>query len=141
MPIQRRSVNSSRSSSSVGRPPAIVLLRQTFAKIPAEFTEAALIDGCSPLRAFTSIVLPLANAGVATVAVLSFLWGWGDLVFALTLVNDDAKRPVTTGLWTFFGANTADWGGAMAFSTLAMLPPLLIFLLSQRLVGAGGLKG
>jgi multiple sugar transport system permease protein len=79
------------------------------------------------------------------VAVLSFLWGWGDLVFALTLVNDDAKRPVTTGLWAFFGANTSDWGGAMAFSTLAMLPPPIVFLLSQRLVvagvGAGGLKG
>jgi multiple sugar transport system permease protein len=133
------------ADSTLALPYAIVLLRPTFAKIPAEYTEAALIDGCSPLRAFTSIVLPLAKAGVATVAVLSFLWGWGDLVFALTLVNDDAKRPVTTGLWAFFGANTADWGGAMAFSTVAMLPPLLIFLLSQRLVvagvGAGGLKG
>jgi len=118
-------------ADTLALPYAIVLLRPTFAKIPAEFTEAALIDGCSPLRAFTSIVLPLAKPGVATVAVLSFLWGWGDLVFALTLVNDDTKRPVTTGLW--------------AFSTLAMLPPLLIFLLSQRLVvagvGAGGLKG
>jgi multiple sugar transport system permease protein len=132
------------ADTTLALPYAIVLLRPTFAKIPLEYTEAALIDGCGPLRAFVSIVLPLARAGVATVAVLSFLWGWGDLVFALTLINDDTKRPVTTGLWAFFGANTADWGGAMAFSTLAMLPPLLIFLLSQRLVvagiGTGGLK-
>lgn len=133
------------ADTTLALPYAIVLLRPTFAKIPAEYTEAALIDGCGALRAFVSVVLPLAKAGVATVAVLSFLWGWGDLVFALTLVSEDSKRPVTTGLWAFFGANTVDWGGAMAFSTLAMLPPLLIFLLSQRLVvagvGAGGLKG
>jgi multiple sugar transport system permease protein len=133
------------ADTTLALPYAIVLLRPTFARIPAEYTEAALIDGCSPLRAFLTVILPLAKPGLATVAVLSFLWGWGDLVFALTLVNDDAKRPVTTGLWAFFGANTSDWGGAMAFSTLAMLPPLLVFLLTQRLVitgvGAGGLKG
>ena len=133
------------ADTTLALPYAIVLLRPTFAKIPLEYTEAALIDGCSPVRAFVSVVLPLARPGLATVAVLSFLWGWGDLVFALTLVNEDARRPVTTGLWAFFGANTSDWGGAMAFSTLAMLPPLVIFLLSQRLVitgvGAGGLKG
>lgn len=133
------------ADTTLALPYAIVLLRPTFARIPAEYTEAALIDGCSAPRAFVSVVLPLAKAGLATVSVLSFLWAWGDLVFALTLVNDEDKRPVTTGLWAFFGANTSDWGGAMAFSTLAMLPPLLIFLWSQRFVvaglGAGGVKG
>lgn len=79
------------------------------------------------------------------VGVLSFLWGWGDLVFALTLASDAAHRLLTTGLWGFFGASTSDWNGAMAFSTLAMLPPLIVFLVSQRHVvaglGTGGLKG
>ena len=77
--------------------------------------------------------------------MLSFLWGWGDLVFALTLATSDSKRLVTTGLWGFFGANTSDWSGAMAFATVGMLVPLVVFLLSQRFVvsgvTAGGLKG
>ena len=72
------------------------------------------------------VALPLAKPGVATVAVLSFLCGWCDLVFALTLATDDSKRLVTTGLWGFFGATTSDWSGAMAFSTLGMAVPLVV---------------
>jgi multiple sugar transport system permease protein len=79
--------------------------------------------------------------GLSTVAVIAFLWGWGDLVFALTLTSDESKRVVTTGLWGFFGANTVDWNGAMAFSTLAMVPPLLVFLFFQNRVVAGSAAG
>ncbi len=122
-------------------PYAIVLLRPTFASIPKDLAEAAQIDGSSPLGAFWRIILPLARPGIATVAVLSFLWAWGDLVFALTLTTSESKRVVTTGLANFFGQNTTDWGAAMAFSTLAMLPPLLLFVLAQRQVMAGLLAG
>jgi multiple sugar transport system permease protein len=132
------------ADTSLALPYAIVLLRPAFARIPADFAEAAQIDGAGVFGAFWRVVLPIARPGLATVGVLSFLWGWGDLVFALTLATEDRMRPVTTGLWGFFGANTSDWGGAMAFSTLAMLPPLIVFLWSQRLVvagvAAGGLK-
>jgi Oxidoreductase family, NAD-binding Rossmann fold len=86
-----------------------------------------------------------ARPGLATVGVLSFLWGWGDLVFALTLTSDESKRVVTTGLANFFGAFATDWAGAMAFCSLAMLPPLVVFVLAQRQVIAGltmgGTKG
>jgi multiple sugar transport system permease protein len=133
------------ADTTLALPYAIVLLRPAFASVPREYGEAALIDGCSLFGVFWRVVLPLVRPGLATVAVLAFLWGWGDLVFALTLATDDAMRPVTTGLWGYFGATTSDWAGAMAFSTLAMLPPLVVFLLSQRLVvsgvAAGGLKG
>jgi multiple sugar transport system permease protein len=133
------------ADTTLALPYAIVLLRPVFADIASDYTEAALLDGCTPVGAFWRIALPLARPGLAMVAVLSFLWGWGDLVFALTLASDDAHRLVTTGLWGFFGANTSDWNGAMAFSTLAMLPPLIVFLVSQRQVvaglGTGGLKG
>ncbi|MCT9929284.1 carbohydrate ABC transporter permease [Planotetraspora sp. A-T 1434] len=129
------------ADTTLALPYAIVLLRPTFARIPKEFSEAARIDGCSEFGAFLRVIVPLARPGLATVAVLAFLWGWGDLVFALTLATEDSMRPVTTGLWGFFGANTSDWGGAMAFSTLAMLPPLIVFLWSQRLVVAGVTAG
>ena len=133
------------ADTTLALPYAIVLLRPAFAAVPREFGEAAVIDGCSAFGVFWRVVLPLVLPGVATVAVLAFLWGWGDLVFALTLATDDEMRPVTTGLWGFFGAATADWGGAMAFATVAMVPPLGVFLMSQRLVvagvAAGGAKG
>ena len=60
------------------------------------------------------------------------------------MTNSDAYRPVTAGLWNFIGSNVTDWAAVMAFSTLAMLPPLVIFLFAQRYVisglTAGGVK-
>jgi multiple sugar transport system permease protein len=133
------------ADTTLALPYAIVLLRPTFAAIPQDLAEAAQIDGSSALGAFVRIVLPLARPGLATVGVLSFLWGWGDLVFALTLTTDESHRVVTTGLASFFGAFATDWSGAMAFCTLGMLPPLIVFVLGQRQViaglTAGGMKG
>ena len=133
------------ADTTLALPYAIVLLRPTFASIPKDLAEAAQIDGSSSFGAFVRIVLPLARPGLATVGVLSFLWGWGDLVFALTLTSDESKRVVTTGLANFFGAFATDWAGAMAFCSLAMLPPLLVFVFAQRQVIAGlttgGTKG
>jgi multiple sugar transport system permease protein len=133
------------ADTTLALPYAIVLLRPTFASIPKDLADAAQIDGSSSVGAFVRIVLPLARPGLATVGVLSFLWGWGDLVFALTLTSDESKRVVTTGLANFFGAFATDWAGAMAFCSLAMLPPLVVFILAQRQVIAGlttgGTKG
>jgi multiple sugar transport system permease protein len=133
------------ADTTLALPYAIVLLRPTFASIPQDLADAAQIDGSSSFGAFVRIVLPLARPGLATVGVLSFLWGWGDLVFALTLTSDDSHRVVTTGLASFFGAFATDWAGAMAFCSLAMLPPLIVFIFAQRQVIAalttGGTKG
>jgi multiple sugar transport system permease protein len=129
------------ADTTLALPYAIVLLRPMFAAVPTELAEAAMMDGCNRLSAFARVVLPLVVPGLSTVAVIAFLWGWGDLVFALTLTSDESKRVVTTGLWGFFGANTVDWNGAMAFSTLAMVPPLLVFLFFQNRVVAGSAAG
>jgi len=129
------------ADTTLALPYAIVLLRPVFAAIPVEIGEAALIDGCNRLSAFRRVVLPLATPGVSTVAVIAFPRGWGDLVFALTLTGEESTRVVTTGLWGFFGANTSDWNGAMAFSTLAMIPPLVVFLFSQHKVTTGSVAG
>jgi multiple sugar transport system permease protein len=129
------------ADTTLALPYAIVLLRPMFAALPHEVTEAAMIDGCNRFTAFLRVVLPLAVPGLSTVAVIAFLWGWGDLVFALTLTGEENKRVVTTGLWGFFGANSVDWNGAMAFSTLAMIPPLVVFLFTQYRVTAGAAAG
>jgi multiple sugar transport system permease protein len=133
------------ADTSLALPYAIILLRPAFQSVPHEISEAALMDGCSQVGAFRHVALPLARTGLATVAIFSFLWGWGDFVFALTLATTDTMRPVTTGLWAFVGPNNTDWGAIMAFSTIAILPPLVLFLIAQRHVvagiSAGGLKG
>jgi multiple sugar transport system permease protein len=129
------------ADTTLALPYGIVLLRPTFLGIPKDLSDAAQIDGSSPLGAFLRVVLPLARPGIATVAILSFLWGWGDYVFALTLTADEDMRVVTTGLANFFGQNTTDWTAAMAFASVAMLPPLVVFLVGQRQVIAGLMSG
>lgn len=133
------------ANTTAALPFSVVLLRPFFLSIPRELTEAARLDGCGHLASFVRVVLPLAKPGVVTAAIFSFLFAWGDFVFALTLTNSDAVRPVTLGLWAFLGAYTSDWPGSMAFSALALGPPLIVFLLAQRHVvaglSAGGLKG
>lgn len=132
------------ANTALALPFALVVLRPFFLTLPKELTEAARIDGCSVWGAFARIMLPLAVPGIVTAAIFTFLFGWNDLVFAITLTSNDQFRPVTAGLWTFIGRNNTDWNAVMAFSTLAMLPPLLIFLVSQRYVvsglTAGGVK-
>lgn len=125
------------ANTTLALPFSIIVLRPFFLAIPKELTAAALIDGCSSFGAFWRVVLPLATPGLFTAAVFTFLFGWSDLVFALSLTTEESMRPVTAGLWNFIGSNVTQWNAVMAFSTLAMLPPLLVFLIAQRYVVAG----
>jgi len=125
------------ANTALNLPFAIVVLRPTFLRIPAELTEAALIDGCNKWSAFFRVVLPLAKPGLATAAIFAFLAGWNDLVFALSFTDRDTFRPVTAGIWNFILNNTTDWAAAMASATLAMLPTLIVFVFAQRFIVSG----
>jgi len=125
------------ANTALALPFALVVLRPYFLSLPVQLTEAAKIDGCTAWGAFGRIMLPLAVPGIATAGIFTFLFGWNDLVFALSLTSSDTYRPVTAGLWNFIGANITEWNSVMALSTLAMLPPLVIFLLAQRYVVSG----
>lgn len=125
------------ANTSLALPFGIIVLRPYMLSIPGELAEAAQIDGCTPWTAFWRVVLPLARPGLFAAAVFTFLFGWSDLVFALSLTSSDQMRPVTAGLWNFIGANVTEWNSVMAFSTLAMLPPLVVFLFAQRHIVSG----
>jgi multiple sugar transport system permease protein len=125
------------ANTALALPFAIIVLRPFFLAIPVELVDSARIDGCTPFGAFVRVVLPLATPGLFTAAVFTFLFGWSDLVFALALTTEEEMRPVTAGLWNFIGSNVTQWNAVMAFSTLAMLPPLIVFLIAQRYVVAG----
>ena len=130
------------ANTTLALPFVMVVLRPFFLTLPSQLTEAAKIDGCTEWGAFLRIMLPLALPGIATASIFTFLFGWNDLVFALSLTSNDAYRPVTAGLWRFIDPNAAPhWDQIMAFSTLAMLPPLIVFLLAQRHVISGLTSG
>ena len=83
-------------NTALALPFALVVLRPFFLSLPPQLTEAAKIDGCTVWGAFLRVMLPLAVPGIATAAIFTFLFGWNDLVFALTMTSSD-KLPARDG--------------------------------------------
>jgi multiple sugar transport system permease protein len=118
-------------------PFAALILRPFFLSLPRELEDAALIDGCSLWGAFYRIILPLTRPGLLTVAALTFLMGWSDFLFPLTLISDDTKRPLTLGLYKFISEYGSRWNDLMAVATVAALPIILVFMFAQKYITSG----
>jgi multiple sugar transport system permease protein len=118
-------------------PFAVIMLRTTFAQIPIELEEAARVDGCSRLKAFLSVTLPLARVGYIVVGALVFLLAYGEFVYPVSLVNKNELQPATVGLYGFVGADYSDWSNAMAFASIFVTPVIVIFMLLQRRIVSG----
>ena len=116
----------------------IFLMVQFFRGIPRELDEAAVMDGCGPWRIYFTIMLPLSIPVLATTAVFSFIWTWGDFFGPLVFLNEARLYTVQLGLRSFIDStSTSDWVGLFAMSTLSLLPVFLIFLFFQRLLIEG----
>jgi raffinose/stachyose/melibiose transport system permease protein len=109
--------------------------------LPPEVTEAAEVDGASALQLLTRVMLPLARPAIATLAVLTFIWSWSDLLISVVLVQDPARRlltPATALLSDQYDTNTPrNTAGVL----IALLPMLAVFLLGQRSLVRGILAG
>lgn len=129
------------ADSTLGIPFAILILRAFMVTLPRSIMEAALVDGAGPVRVFVSVVLPLCRNAIITAALFSFLFAWGDFLFALTLTTTEDVRPVTLGLYTYIGAFVADWSSVMATAMMASLPAVVLLVVAQRYVAAGTTAG
>ena len=116
---------------------ALVILRPMYRQVPIEVEEASRVDGCNTLQTFWRIVLPIMRVPLMVVGVLSFVQAYGQFVYPLTLLSKQDLQPATVGIYSFIGAEYADWDRVMAFATVFALPVLVIFLLLQRKIVAG----
>jgi len=123
----------------------IFLLRQFFMTIPRELEDAALIDGCSRLRIFLSIIVPLAKPVLATVTIFAFMGAWNDYLGPLIYLGNEDQYTLTLGLQAFVQYHRAEWGMLMAASTMMVAPVILIFFFAQKNFVQGitltGIKG
>lgn len=110
----------------------IFLLRQFFMTLPKSLFDAARIDGCSEIRIWWSIVLPLARPAMASVAILTFMFSWNDFLGPLIYLSDRMQGTLALGLAMMVGQHQTDWALLMAASILMMLPILLLFFFFQR---------
>ena len=133
------------ANCTVAIPFSILMLRTYFLSIPKEVDDAALIDGCNHFQSFLKIMMPMASTGIVVSFVFSFLFGYADMMFSLTFINDSRMWPVTTGIYNVVGRYGIEWSRAMAFGCLAVAPVVLIFLLMERYIveglASGAVKG
>ena len=118
-------------------PFAVLVLRAFFFSLPNEVLQAARVDGASEWQTFRRIVVPLARSAVITVAVFAFLNGWGDFIFALTVLNGSTIEPITLGIYTYLGNYSTDWGAVMASAAFAMVPAAIMLVVAQRYIASG----
>jgi len=111
----------------------IFLLRQFFMTIPRDITEAARIDGCSELRIFLQIILPLAKPALMVVALFQFMATWNDFLGPIIYLSDQEDFTLALGLLQFQSQQGGTpWHLLMAASTLVVLPVIVLFFVTQR---------
>ena len=118
-------------------PFAILVLRAFLFSLPNELLYAARVDGATEWQTFRMIVIPLARPAVITVAVFAFLAGWGDFIFALTILNGSGIEPITLGIYNYLGNYSTDWGAVMAAGVFAMVPAAILLVVAQRYIASG----
>ena len=129
----------------VFNPFGIFLMRQFMMALPADLLDAARMDGASEFRVFFQIAIPLSQAALAALGILTFLAQWDNFLWPLVILNDPDKYTVPIGLAQFRGRMGTDVGPTAAGSILAVLPVLIIYIFAQRKFVEGialtGLKG
>ena len=118
---------------------ATFLFRQLFMTIPDEMVEAARIAGAGPIRFFFDILLPMSRTNIAALFVILFIYGWNQYLWPLLITTDPDMNTVVMGIKQMFpsGDDYADWPVIMATTMMAMLPPVLVVVLMQRLFVKG----
>lgn len=122
-------------------PFSVFLIHGFVARIPAELDEAAVIDGCGPVRLFFTIIVPLLKPALATVVVLTFLNTWNEFVSPLYFLGSSEKWPMTLSVYNFFGMYFKDWNLVCADILLTSLPVILVYLLGQKYIVSGMTAG
>ncbi len=111
----------------------VFLLRQFFRTIPKDLSESARIDGCSEIRIFWQIILPLAKPAITVVALFQFMGTWNDFLGPLIYLTDQKDFTLALGLQFFQSQHGGtQWHYLMAASALVVLPIIVLFFFAQR---------
>lgn len=114
--------------------------------IPRDFDEAVYMDGGNVFTVFRAIAVPLSGPAIASVSIFNFLTAWEEYPWALTVINDNAKRTLPIAIAGFFGEHQfTQWGYVFAMSVASLVPVLIIFICFQKYfvkgLQTGGIKG
>jgi multiple sugar transport system permease protein len=120
------------SYTTFALPLTLFVLTRFFREIPDAIYEAARIDGCTPWQAWWRIGLPLVAPGLASTAILVFIFAYNEFVYALTFTSSPEKRTVPVTISLFASDRVEPWGEIAAASVMAAVPLVLVTVLFQR---------
>ena len=118
---------------------ATFLFRQFFLTVPDELIEAARVDGAGPIRFFLTILLPLSRTNIAALTVILFIYGWNQYLWPLLITTETQMSTIVMHIqrMLFVADAIPEWNLTMAVAILAMLPPVFVVLVMQRLFVKG----
>ena len=114
--------------------------------IPIEIEEAAMIDGCTPIRTFFSVVLPIMKPTYISVGILETMWIWNDFLLPLLMLGGrKSSKTLQLAAYSFMGQYKMEWQNIMSAAILIIIPALILYLIFQKSiikgVVAGAVKG
>ena len=126
-------------------PTAILLMVGTLEALPKELGEAAFIDGANIYRVFWQIIMPLLKPILSTVAILTFLSAWNEMMLAIAFVSGEKYKTITVGVNDMVGKYSTKWGLIGAGLTIATIPTLFLYVFLskniQKSLAMGAVKG
>jgi multiple sugar transport system permease protein len=121
------------------------LMRQFFMQVPDELRESAKIDGAGEFRTWAQIMVPIAKPGMASLAMIVFLWNWNNYLDALVFLTDWRLYTIPLALTNFIEESVTQYNLVMAASASALIPVFIVFLAGQKFfvkgLMAGAVKG
>ena len=131
--------------AAFGIPLTILILRPFFQSIPVELEDAASIDGCSRFGFFWRVLLPLSRPALATVAILALVGSWNAFLLPLLILGGGDQWTLPLGVMNYSQQYSQDVARILAYTSLAMIPALLFYVVAERqLIGgltSGAIKG
>ncbi len=111
-----------------------MIMSTSFAGVPKEMEESAVIDGAGIFRTFVSIIIPLVKPAIATAVIFAFLNVWNEYTVASILISKNSVKTLPIGLANFVGVHSTDWGAMGACLVMASIPTIIIYLIFSEQV-------
>jgi raffinose/stachyose/melibiose transport system permease protein len=122
-------------------PQSIFLATGYMNSVSKELDEAATIDGCGMFSILMKIMLPVSAPIISTIAVLSFIYGYSELIFSVILLTTKDKFPVSRALMFFTGERVTRMGPVFAAIIIAVVPMIILYVLFHEKVQSGMVAG
>ena len=115
----------------------VFMMVQFLRGIPRDLDESAYMDGCSSMRCFVQILLPLLKPALFSASLFQFLWTWNDFLMPSILISDSALRTITVNMYIFKGSTQSNWNLFMAALVISIIPIVIVYLFTQRYITSG----